>query len=151
MITLPQTDAEILECLPVLLQLRPHLQAASFVAQIRQQADRGYQLAALRANGNAIAVAGFHITTNLAWGKHLYLEDLVVDADHRSERYGEQIFQWLIDYAKQHQCDQLHLDSGVQRFAAHRFAAADEYHQPSFCDRAVRLRTMGGVPIGGSG
>jgi GNAT superfamily N-acetyltransferase len=119
MIALVQTDPEILECLPVLLQLRPHLQAASFVRQIRQQSDRGYQQ--LKANAQTVAVAGFHLTTNLAWGPHLYIEDLVVDANHRSKQYGEQLFQWLIDHAKQHNCQQLHLDSGVQRFNAHRF------------------------------
>ena len=28
---------------------------------------------------------------------------------------------WLVEYARGEGCDQFHLDSGVQRFAAHRF------------------------------
>ncbi|WP_339378726.1 GNAT family N-acetyltransferase [Calothrix sp. NIES-2100] len=39
----------------------------------------------------------------------------------RSQGYGTNLLNWLLDYAKAHACQQLHLDSGVQRFAAHRF------------------------------
>jgi hypothetical protein len=31
------------------------------------------------------------------------------------------LFDWLVDYARTENCKQLTLDSGVQRFAAHRF------------------------------
>ncbi|MBE9032298.1 GNAT family N-acetyltransferase [filamentous cyanobacterium LEGE 11480] len=104
-----------------MVQLRPNLQSAEFVGQIQQQFDRGYQLVSLRRDNLVLAVAGFHISTNLAWGKHLYIEDLVVDGGHQSQQYGQRLFQWLIDFARQHHCAQAHLDSGVQRFSAHRF------------------------------
>ncbi len=39
----------------------------------------------------------------------------------RSKGYGDELFAWLVAHAKANGCDQLHLDSGVQRFAAHRF------------------------------
>jgi GNAT superfamily N-acetyltransferase len=35
--------------------------------------------------------------------------------------YGTKLFDWLVDYARAENCQQLTLDSGVQRFAAHRF------------------------------
>ena len=106
-----------------MLQLRRHLHPDSFVSQVREQMQAGYRLAYLQdaQDDNIIAVAGFTITTNLAWGKHLYVTDLVVDAQKRSQGYGEALFAWLIEYAKNQNCQQLHLDSGVQRFAAHRF------------------------------
>ncbi|MEM7760365.1 MAG: GNAT family N-acetyltransferase, partial [Cyanobacteria bacterium P01_A01_bin.40] len=59
--------------------------------------------------------------TSLSWGKYLYVADLVIEQYRRSQGYGEVLFTWLIAFAKQHNCQQLHLDSGVQRFAAHRF------------------------------
>ena len=119
-IKLATSAAEIQQCLPVMRQLRPHIQADSFVLQVQQQMQIGYQLAYLQ-NSQIIAVAGFNITTNLAWGKHLYIADLIVDAQYRSKAYGETLFTWLVKYAKDRNCQQLHLDSGVQRFAAHRF------------------------------
>jgi GNAT superfamily N-acetyltransferase len=85
----------------------------------------GYQLAFLEANLEAnrqiVAVAGFRLSESLSWGKFLYVDDLVVDQGVRSQGYGQQLLQWLINYAKQQECDQFHLDSGVQRFEAHRF------------------------------
>ncbi|HYE75022.1 MAG TPA: GNAT family N-acetyltransferase, partial [Blastocatellia bacterium] len=35
--------------------------------------------------------------------------------------YGDALFNWLKEYAKTAQCEALELDSGVQRFGAHRF------------------------------
>ena len=119
-IELATSTTEIQQCLPLMLQLRSHLYSDSFIDRVQQQMQTGYQLAYLQ-DINIIAVAGFNITSNLAWGKHLYVADLVVDARHRSQGYGETLFVWLIEYAKNHHCQQLHLDSGVQRFAAHRF------------------------------
>ena len=39
----------------------------------------------------------------------------------RSSGYGRALFDWLVARARKENCDQLHLDSGVQRFGAHRF------------------------------
>ncbi|MCC5652455.1 GNAT family N-acetyltransferase [Nostoc sp. XA013] len=102
-------------------QLRPHLKQARFIEQVRYQMKEGYQLAFLELEGQAVAVAGFRISTCLASGKFLYIDDLIVDELKRSQGYGQQLFQWLIEYAKNHNCEHLSLDSGVQRFAAHRF------------------------------
>jgi hypothetical protein len=35
--------------------------------------------------------------------------------------HGRALFEWLLHHAKTQGCEQLHLDSGVQRFDAHRF------------------------------
>jgi GNAT superfamily N-acetyltransferase len=112
--------AEIEQCFPVMSQLRSHLSADDFVQQVQAQMETGYQLAYIH-DAQVIGVAGFEISTNLAWGKYLYLADLVVDDQMRSQGYGEALFTWLIKYAQKHDCQEFHLDSGVQRFAAHRF------------------------------
>jgi GNAT superfamily N-acetyltransferase len=56
-----------------------------------------------------------------AWGKHMYVDDLVTAERHRSTGAGARMMDWLKSYARAHGCRQLHLDSGVQRFGAHRF------------------------------
>jgi GNAT superfamily N-acetyltransferase len=67
------------------------------------------------------AVAGFRLSECLSSGRFLYVDDLVTTAAERSCGYGEALLNWLIDYARQQQCQSFQLDSGVQRFAAHRF------------------------------
>ncbi|WP_292771746.1 GNAT family N-acetyltransferase [Nostoc sp. NOS(2021)] len=120
-IQLGESDFQILKCFPVMSQLRPHQEPAKFVQQVRYQMKEGYQLVFLEVEEQAVAVAGFRLSTCLASGKLLYIDDLVVDELKRSHGYGEQLFQWLIEYARNHECEHLSLDSGVQRFAAHRF------------------------------
>jgi GNAT superfamily N-acetyltransferase len=114
--------AEITECFSVIKELRTHLEVADFVNQVqRQQQQSGYQLVYLRVDGSIQAVAGFRISKSLAWGKFFYVDDLVSRSDMRSQGYGTKLFNWLVDYARAQDCQQLTLDSGVQRFAAHRF------------------------------
>ncbi len=120
-IQLAEYDFQILGCFPIIFQLRPHLDQAKFVEQVRYQMEEGYQLAFLEVEKQAVAVAGFRICNCLASGKFLYIDDLVVDELKRSHSYGKQLFLWLIEYARNHDCKHLSLDSGVQRFAAHRF------------------------------
>jgi GNAT superfamily N-acetyltransferase len=120
------SDAQILGCFALMVQLRPHLKPDEFVDRVRRQMNAGYQLAfletnRLKANSQAIAIAGFHLSESLSWGRFLYVDDLVVDQKERSQGYGQQLLQELIEYAKQQDCQQFHLDSGVQRFEAHRF------------------------------
>lgn len=120
-IQLAESDSQILGCFSVMSQLRPHLEQVKFVQQVRYQMKEGYQLAYLEVEGQTLAVAGFRISTCLAIGKFLYIDDLVADEFKQSQGYGQQLFQWLIEYAKNHNCKHLSLDSGVQRFNAHRF------------------------------
>jgi GNAT superfamily N-acetyltransferase len=58
---------------------------------------------------------------NLAWGRFLYVDDLVTHPGHRSKGHGATLLSWLEERAALEGCDQMHLDSGIQRTEAHRF------------------------------
>lgn len=120
-IRLATSDADVQACYPVLSQLRPHLLAEEFAGRVRRQMRQGYQLLSGSAGGHVVAVAGFRLVEMLAWGQALYVDDLVTDGRQRTRGHGEQLMRWLIAYAREKGCDELHLDSGVQRFDAHRF------------------------------
>jgi GNAT superfamily N-acetyltransferase len=102
-------------------ELRPHLLQDEFVARIRRQMSAGYHLV-FAAQGDAVlAVAGYRFFEMLAWGEAMYVDDLVSSETSRGHGYGSKLFDWLIEEARKSGCDQFHLDSGVHRFAAHRF------------------------------
>ena len=123
-IALAAEDDEILDCYPVMAELRPHVSADDFLPRVRRQMEiAGYKLAYL-SDGEVKAVAGFRVSECLAWGTFVYVDDLVSKEGERSKGYGGQLFDWLVEYARGEGCDQFHLDSGVQRFAAHRFYLA---------------------------
>ena len=68
----------------LLLQLRSGYDLGSMVSQIRAQQERGYTVAYAEKDGQAVCAAGFVIETRLAWGRHMYIEDLVTDSERRS-------------------------------------------------------------------
>ena len=123
-ITRATTDDQIRRCFPVMAQLRPHLDEAEFVARVRRQQQDGYELAFLSDKKIVKAVAGYRLLESLSWGKFIYVDDLVTGELFRSQGFGQQLFDWLVKRARSRGCDQFHLDSGVQRFGAHRFYLA---------------------------
>ncbi len=121
MINTAQTDAEIERCYPIMTELRPRLSSEQFLTLVQTQMLSGYKLTYLEIDTNIVAVAGHRLSHNLAWGKFFYVDDLVTAKQHRSKGYGKKLLNWLIDYAHQQDCQQFHLDSGLQRKDAHRF------------------------------
>ena len=115
-------DQEIAASFSIMRQLRPHLQEETYLQRIRRMENNfGYRLVAVLDQNNIVALAGFRIAENLAWGKYLYVDDLVTDEKERKKGYAQLLFEWLVKEAKAQHCKELHLDSGVQRFDAHRF------------------------------
>jgi GNAT superfamily N-acetyltransferase len=126
-VKIAESAAELERIAPVLLQLRANFDRQSLLAQIRVQQRAGYQIAYVESGGEVLCVAGFVVSSKLAWGKNIYVDDLVTDANHRSLGAGKCMMDWLKSYAKEKGCEQLHLDSGVQRFAAHRFYLRERF------------------------
>lgn len=106
---------------PVIVQLRPHLSADEYFKRVSRQMDEGYQLAQLTSESGIATVAGFRFKNTLSWGKILFVDDLVTSNSQQSQGHGAKMLDWLIKHARENACSELHLDSGVQRYGAHRF------------------------------
>ena len=117
-------EAETETAARTLLELRPH---HGTVEQLGRQIDRqranGYRVVASMHDDVAAAVAGFRVQENTAWGRHLYVDDLVTHPQHTRKGHADALFAWLDEEARRHGCVEFHLDSGVgpDREAAHRF------------------------------
>jgi len=120
-IRLASSDQEIAACFPVMHQLRPHLTPETFLARVRSQEQAGYRVAYVEVAGRPRAVAGFRVSESLSSGRFLYVDDLVTLDSERSKGHGAQLLGWLLDQARREGCQQLELDSGIQRKDAHRF------------------------------
>lgn len=123
--TMPVRPAEskedVRKCFAVMKQLRPHLGEEAFVNQVRRQMEgHGYSLVYIEENGEVKAAAGYRVAEFLAWGKILYVDDLITGEADRGKGFGGTLMQWLHERAKESGCSELHLDSGVHRFGAHR-------------------------------
>lgn len=96
-----------------------------FVEQVdKTQRRAGYRLVAVLPpeDGDALAVVGFRQGTCLAWGRHLYIDDLSTVSSARAQGLATQLLAWVHGEAERLGCEQVHLDSGVglNRATAHR-------------------------------
>ena len=68
----------------------------------------------------AAAVMGFRTMTLLYAGRTLYVDDLSTRPEYRGRGLAHALLHWAETEARTQGCEELHLDSGVQRFPAHR-------------------------------
>ena len=120
-IEIADTLEKVKKCFSIMVQLRTTLTEAEFSKRVKREQEVGYTLVYLQNNQDIVALAGFRLLESLVHGKFLYIDDLITDQGNRSKGFGDFLFSWLIAYAKQNDCQSLQLDSGVQRFEAHRF------------------------------
>lgn len=106
-------------------QLRPHLASVDdFVLRVDEvQRPAGYRLAVWVSDHHspASAVAGFRFGENLAWGRHLYVDDLSTHPSARRRGHARELLEWIAAEAARLECRSVQLDSGVgeNRAAAH--------------------------------
>ncbi|HKU63482.1 MAG TPA: GNAT family N-acetyltransferase [Rhizomicrobium sp.] len=118
------SDAEVARVFPVMHELRTHIaDAADFVTRVQRQrrTERGWQLLYVEDNGVPVAAASFRILEHLAWGKVLYVDDLICTESHRGKGFAESLMAWMENRAREENCTEMHLDSGTQRIRAHHF------------------------------
>jgi GNAT superfamily N-acetyltransferase len=115
-----QTEAEIRACFETYQHLRPHLSEGEFVAQVLRQMQSGFQIVAIEEDGRVVSAVGFRMSEYLAWGKIIYIDDLISHPDARGKGYGSTLLQYVKALAIEHGCNAVHLDSGYQRNDAHR-------------------------------
>jgi len=140
-IAIAKTPEEIRRCHPTRCELRPlFTNRKKFVGRVLHQQRDDYLLAFLEENGEVRAAAGYRFLESLFSGRFLYVDDLVTRSRDRSAGYGGELFDWLVEQAREKDCEHLELDSGVQRFDAHRFCLLkrmkiSSYHFPLPIDR----------------
>ena len=118
--SIAQSDLEIQDCFPVFKVLRPHVSEEVFLPQVRRQQAQGYQILALRDEGVVKSAAGFRSAEFLAWGKGIYIDDLITMPDEKRRGFAGQLLDWIVAHAREQGCGGVHLDTGYARHDAHR-------------------------------
>lgn len=115
-------EAELRAAWPLVSQLRPDFDEDRFVSQMLRQIGDGCRATVLFDEaGVPRAFACGRVMEMLAVGRHVYVDDLVTDAESRSRGYGKAMLDWLKAEAIRLGCARLQLDSGTHRRDAHAF------------------------------
>src|SRR5690606_8319908 len=111
---------------------------------------QGLRFTAVFAGDRCVAVAGWRIIANTSATRKMYVDDLSTAESERSLGYGRMLLDALHERAVKAGCRFLDLDSGVQRFDAHRFYLRERldivaHHFPQR-SRAAGRRAAGPPP-----
>ncbi|MDZ5472973.1 GNAT family N-acetyltransferase [Bacillus sp. 31A1R] len=122
-----------LEVFNVMHELRPHLTETTYLELLNEMELQGYKMFALYEEDVLVAVTGVSIITNLYYGRHVYVYDLVTTNSKRSKGYGEKLLSYLENWGKENDCETIALSSALFRTDAHRFYEHKmNYEKPSF-------------------
>lgn len=117
-----RSEADLREAFPVLRELHGDLDEERYGELLAEMLPAGYRLFAARDAGGAIAaVAGVQVLTNLYYGRHVYVYDLVATAGARSKGYGEKLLAHVEEFARAEGCGFVALACGRERAGALRF------------------------------
>ncbi len=120
-IEIAKDTSSIDECFPIFNKLRPHLQeAATFQKCVLKQMQQGYSIAYIKSETRVVACIGYRVFDMLAWGKVLYIDDLITCETSRGKGYGSTLLSYVIAEGERLGCDEVHLDTVYTRHEAHR-------------------------------
>ena len=77
-------------------------------------------------------MAGFRLVDNLAFGRHLSIDDLVTRAACRGRGHAKALLDWVAGEARRLGCGAVHLDSATHRDDAHRRYLTSGYRITAF-------------------
>ncbi|MCH4209391.1 GNAT family N-acetyltransferase [Bifidobacterium sp.] len=115
------------QAFPVLRQLRTELTREMLAEILLDGVAQPPTFTALFNGERCVAVAGWRLLANTHLRRVLYIDDLVADAACRSRGYGRAMLEHLDGIGTQLGIGAVDLDSGVQRFVAHRFYMANGF------------------------
>jgi GNAT superfamily N-acetyltransferase len=131
-----RSPAERREALPILRELYPSLDEGRYGTLLAEMIDDGYRQFAVRNEADeVVAVAGVAVHVNLYYGRHLYVYDLVVKEDARSEGYGELLMDHVEGVARREGCETAALACGLEREGALHLYERRGYEKPSYAMR----------------
>jgi GNAT superfamily N-acetyltransferase len=115
------TPDEIKQAHETIQFLRPALRDVDLFAQnVQKQFNEGYRFIGIEHEGKIVACSGFRILNTLAWGKIVYIDDLVTHEAHRGKGYALSLLDYIQKFARENGCGEIHLDSGYMRNTAHK-------------------------------
>jgi len=119
-IQLATSETDILKCWQAIQALRPHLQQIDYLPTVQQMIGEGYKLAYIEQDERAVSIIGFRYLQYLFNGKHIYIDDLSTLPDSRGKGYAGKLLDYVFNIAREEGYKTVTLDSGHQRFDAHR-------------------------------
>ena len=128
-----RSEQELMRTFPVVRELHRDLTEERYAELLAEMKPQGYRLFAVWEGGEI--VAGVVVLTNLYYGRHAFVYDLVTKEGARSGGYGEALMDHVEEFAHAVGCEKMALACGRERESALRFYERRGYEKPSYALR----------------
>jgi GNAT superfamily N-acetyltransferase len=144
--------ADIGACHTVMKELRPHLTDAElFMQQVMRQREHGFRLSAAWHDGRIVGVIGYRLQENLLYGRFVFVDDLVVEEDFRSDGIGARLLSVARAYGQEIGCRHFVLTTGLHMALAQRFYFRQGLLAHAICFSEILFEPNGGRHTEGAG
>ncbi|WP_226819104.1 GNAT family N-acetyltransferase [Acidithiobacillus montserratensis] len=113
--------------LPLVQLLNPTVSPEQLAQRLQEMTGQGYECAAVFMEDNCVGVAGIWLGTRFWCGRYLDVDNVVVDPAYRDCGIGQQLMNWVENYARHQRCEIMVLDAYVTNQAARRFYERNGY------------------------
>jgi GNAT superfamily N-acetyltransferase len=114
--------------IPLAHQLRPAADPAQLSGYLAAMFDfPTFHCFGLRQEGKLIAVSFGWITVRFYSGKQLEVDNVIVEPDQRSLGVGKRFFSFIQQWAVEHQCQTIELNTYIQNSRSHKFYFNEGY------------------------
>ena len=108
-------------------QLRPHLNFEVFSSSIKEQVNQLYELWVYELDSQRIGAMGMREYTDFVRGRHLYIDDLVVDEAHRSKKIGALLLHFAEEEMKKRKLPSLRLSCAIENVGGMKFYEKEKW------------------------
>jgi GNAT superfamily N-acetyltransferase len=119
--------ADMIPLYPLVQQLTPTLTAEAYASMLPDMLQHGYRQVGAFLNEDCVGVSGFWVNTKLYCGRYIEMDNVVVDAAHRSAGIGKMLTDWIVEKGRAEGCRVAMLDAYVHNKEAHRFYFREGY------------------------
>lgn len=122
MYTIQLIEKESIEIiLPFLEILNEKTDKEELRNRLREMCGNNYECVGVYDGEKLIGITGLWILTKHYIGKHIEPDNVIILPEYRNQKIGEQLMQWIFDYAKQKGCVASELNCYVQNHKGVRF------------------------------
>jgi GNAT superfamily N-acetyltransferase len=113
---------------PLVQQLNPSLTLEEYESMLPEMLQNSYrQVGVFLGDDKCVGVSGFWVNTKLYCGRYIEMDNVVIDAAHRSSGIGKMLVDWIVQKGQAEGCKVALLDVYVQNTDAHRFYCREGY------------------------
>ena len=120
---------QILTILPLLQQLNNYTEEDVLKQRVLEMANQHYKCVGMYFNEELIGISGLWFLTRHYIGKTIEPDHVIIHESYRNEGLGKQLFDWIHQYAKDHNYEATELNTFIENIKSHKFYENQGYRK----------------------